>query len=53
MAAMCERYPGQEDDEAVEQFIKVVSSLRSGQVQIIFQDSRVVQVDNTENVRLA
>jgi hypothetical protein len=42
-----------EDDEVVEQIVKAISSVRYGHVQIVIQDSRVVQIDKTEKVRLA
>lgn len=42
-----------EDDEIVEQIVKAISSVRYGHVQIVIQDSRVVQIDKTEKVRLA
>lgn len=48
------RRPGQpEADEVVEQIVKAISSVRYGHVQIVIQDSRVVQIDKTEKVRLA
>jgi len=42
-----------EDGEVVEQIVKAISSVRYGHVQIVIQDSRVVQIDKTEKVRLA
>lgn len=42
-----------EDDEIVEQIVNAISSVRYGHVQIVIQDSRVVQIDKTEKVRLA
>ena len=39
-------------DEIVRQILKAIASVRFGQVQIIIQDSRVVQIDTTEKVRL-
>ena len=42
-----------ENDEIVEQIVKAISSMRYGHVQIVIQDSRVVQIDKTEKVRLA
>ncbi len=42
-----------EEDEVVEQIVKAISSVRYGHVQIVIQDSRVVQIDKTEKVRLA
>jgi len=41
-----------EDGEIVRQIIEAVRSVRFGQVQIIIQDSRVVQIDKTEKFRL-
>jgi len=40
------------DTDVVRQIIEAVQSVRFGQVQIIIQDSRVVQIDKTEKVRL-
>ncbi len=42
-----------EDEEIVRQIIEAIRSVRFGQVQIIIQDSRVVQIDKTEKLRLA
>lgn len=42
-----------EENEIVRQILKAIRSVRFGQVQIIIQDSRVVQIDKTEKVRLA
>ena len=42
-----------EDAEVLRQIIEAVRSVRFGQVQIIIQDSRVIQIDKTEKVRLA
>jgi hypothetical protein len=42
-----------EDGDIVRQVIEAIRSVRFGQVQIIIQDSRVVQIDKTEKVRLA
>jgi hypothetical protein len=48
------RWPGlSEEADVVRQIIEAVRSVRFGQVQIIIQDSRVVQIDKTEKVRLA
>lgn len=35
-----------------EEILKAVKSVRFGNVQIIIQDSRVVQIDTTEKLRL-
>ena len=40
-------------DEIVRQIMKAIAHVRFGQVQIIIQDSRVVQIDTTEKNRLA
>lgn len=42
-----------EDAEIVEQIVKAISSVQYGHVQIVIQDSRVVQINKTEKVRLA
>ena len=36
-----------EDDEVVEQIVKAISSVRYGHVQIVIQDSPVIQIDKT------
>jgi hypothetical protein len=41
------------EEEILRQVVKAIRSVRFGQVQIIIQDSRVVQIDTTEKVRLA
>jgi hypothetical protein len=41
-----------ENGDIVRQIIEAIRSVRFGQVQIIIQDSRVVQIDKTEKVRL-
>lgn len=41
-----------EDDEVLQQIVEAISSVRHGHVQIVIQDSRVVQIDKTEKVRL-
>jgi hypothetical protein len=47
------RWPDFSDEnEVVRQIIEAVRSVRFGQVQIIIQDSRVVQIDKTEKIRL-
>lgn len=46
--------PGRpEDPEVLRRILDALRSIRYGQVQIIIQDSRVVQIDTTEKVRLA
>ncbi len=42
-----------ENGELIRRIMEAVRSVRFGQVQIIIQDSRVVQIDKTEKVRLA
>ena len=39
--------PLAEDGEIVRQIVQAIKSVRHGQVQIIIQDSRVVQIDTT------
>ncbi len=41
-----------DEAEVTRQIIEAVRSVRFGQVQIIIQDSRVVQIDKTEKIRL-
>jgi len=41
------------DGEILRQIVEAIRSVRFGQVQIIIQDSRVVQIDKTEKVRFA
>ena len=41
-----------EDREVLRRILEAIRSIRHGQVQIIIQDSRVVQIDTTEKVRL-
>ena len=41
-----------EEPEVLRQIVEAIRSVRYGQVQIIIQDSRVVQIDTTEKVRL-
>ena len=38
--------------ELIRQILAAIQSVRYGQVQIIIQDSRVVQIDKTEKLRL-
>jgi hypothetical protein len=44
--------PGK-DGEILGQIVEAIRSVRFGHVQIIIQDSRVVQIDKTEKVRFA
>ncbi len=39
--------------ELVARIIQAIKGVRHGHVQIIIQDSRVVQIDKTEKLRLA
>jgi hypothetical protein len=45
--------PLAENGEIVRQIVQAIQGIRHGQVQIIIQDSRVVQIDKTEKLRLA
>jgi len=40
-----------EDEKLLFQILKAIKSIRYGYVQIVVQDSRVVQIDKTEKVR--
>jgi hypothetical protein len=40
------------DGEIVRQVVEAIRSVRHGVVQVIIQDSRVVQIDRTEKRRL-
>lgn len=56
-AEMVEELPGKNLPEYVEglpvgEIIRVLKGLRYGYVQIIVQDSKVVQIDRTEKTRL-
>jgi hypothetical protein len=42
-----------DDGDLVRQILTAIRGVRYGQVQIIIQDSRVVQIDKTEKLRLA
>jgi len=39
--------------DAVEQILRALSDLTHGSVQIIVQDSKIVQIDKVEKVRLS
>ncbi len=41
------------DSQIVREIIRAIQSVRFGHVQVIIQDSRVVQIDKTEKLRLA
>jgi len=41
-----------DNGQLVRQILEAVQSVRYGQVQIIIQDSRIVQIDKTEKLRL-
>jgi len=44
---------GTPDDNTVdEQILRAIKSVRYGYVQIVVQDSKVVQIDKTEKIRL-
>lgn len=56
MSAQVAAIPSQssgEDTRLVRQILAAIRGIRHGQVQIIIQDSRVVQIDKTEKLRLA
>ncbi len=40
-----------EDEKLLLQILKAIKSIRYGYVQIIVQDSKVVQIDKTEKIR--
>ena len=42
---------GKEDEKLVIQILKSIKGIRYGYVQIIVQDSKVVQIDKTEKFR--
>ncbi len=42
---------GKEDEKLLSQILKAIKSIRYGYVQIIVQDSKVVQIDKTEKIR--
>lgn len=42
---------GREDEELMLQILKALRSIRYGYVQIIVQDSKIVQIDKTEKIR--
>ena len=42
-----------EEAEVTRRILEAIRTVRFGHVQIIIQDSRVVQIDKTEKVRLA
>ncbi len=44
--------PQAEKSELIEKILTAIQGVRYGQVQIIIQDSRVVQIDKTEKLRL-
>ncbi len=39
------------EEELLSQILKAIRSIRYGYVQIIVQDSKVVQIDKTEKIR--
>lgn len=48
-----ERFAEQFGPDAVEQILRALSDLTHGSVQIIVQDSKIVQIDKVEKVRLS
>ena len=42
---------GKEDERLLSQILKAIKSIRYGYVQIIVQNSKVVQIDKTEKIR--
>jgi len=42
---------GKEDERLLSEILKAIKSIRYGYVQIIVQDSKVVQIDKTEKIR--
>ncbi len=42
---------GKEDEKLLFQILRAIKSIRYGYVQIIVQDSKVVQIDKTEKIR--
>ncbi len=44
--------PQTDNGDLVRQILTAIQGIRYGQVQIIIQDSRVVQIDKTEKMRL-
>ncbi len=42
---------GKEDEKLLFQILKAIKSIRYGYVQIIVQDSKIVQIDKTEKIR--
>ena len=50
--ASLQRKPERADSDLIQQILAAIRGVRFGQVQIIIQDSRVVQIDKTEKLRL-
>ncbi len=46
------KQPAPTTESLVRQILEAIQSIRFGHVQIIIQDSRVVQIDKTEKLRL-
>jgi hypothetical protein len=44
--------PPPDHTELLQQILEAIKSVRYGQVQLIIQDSRVVQIDTTTKLRL-
>jgi hypothetical protein len=49
---VCGGEPSHQELAVLHEVIRAVRRIRHGQVQIIIQDSKVVQIDHTEKVRL-
>lgn len=41
-----------ENKDLIKDIVQVIKSIRFGYIQIIVQDSKVVQIDKTEKIRL-
>jgi hypothetical protein len=46
------KIPQTETDDLIRRILEAIQGVRYGQVQITIQDSRVVQIDKTEKLRL-
>ncbi len=51
LATLRDDHPA-ENAELERRILQAIQSVRYGQIQIIIQDSRVVQIDKTEKLRL-
>ncbi len=52
MSAAHQKTPGSDDLKWIELVVQQVRSLRYGVVEIIVHDSRVIQIEKTERLRL-